>query len=37
MVARFADSTNKAGQGVAVFFLFSFVGFYGGCIDAVSW
>ncbi len=37
MVAQFADSTNKVGQGFAVFFLFAFVGFYGGSIDAVSW
>jgi hypothetical protein len=37
MVARFAGTDNKTGQGVAVFFLFSFVGFYGGCVDAVSW
>ncbi|KAK3713671.1 hypothetical protein LTR37_008365 [Vermiconidia calcicola] len=37
MVAEFATSGNKVGQGFAVFFLFSFVGFYGGCVDAVSW
>ncbi|KAK5165368.1 uncharacterized protein LTR77_008897 [Saxophila tyrrhenica] len=37
MVAEFAESENKVGQGFAVFFLFAFVGFYGGCVDAVSW
>ena len=37
MVARFAGTENTIGQGFAVFFLFAFVGFYGGCVDAVSW
>lgn len=37
LVAEFASTSNKVGQGFAVFFLFAFVTFYGSCVDAVSW
>ena len=37
LVADFAGSTNKVGQGFAVFLLFAFVTFYGSCVDVVSW
>lgn len=37
MVATFSGTDNKVGNGFGVFFLFAFVGFYGGCVDAVSW
>lgn len=37
LVAEFAPTSNKVGQGFAVFFLFAFVTFYGSCVDAVSW
>jgi hypothetical protein len=33
MVAQYAGTTNKAGNAVAVLFLFLFVTFYGLCID----
>lgn len=37
LVAEFATTSNKIGQGFAVFFLFAFVTFYGSCVDVVSW
>jgi MFS family permease len=37
LVAEFAGTDNKVGQGFAVFFLFAFVTCYGSCVDVVSW
>lgn len=37
MVAQFAGSANKVGNGFGVFFLYLFVTFYGGSLDASSY
>jgi hypothetical protein len=37
MVAEFVGSTNKIGNGFGVFFLYLFVFFYGGSMDASSY
>lgn len=37
MVAQFAGSPNKLGNGFGVFFLYLFVTFYGGTLDASSY
>jgi hypothetical protein len=36
MVAKFGGTTNKVGEGFGVLFLFIFVVFYAGCLDACS-
>ncbi|KIW78865.1 hypothetical protein Z517_08704 [Fonsecaea pedrosoi CBS 271.37] len=36
MIACFAGTDNKVGNGFGVFFIFALVGFYGSCIDANS-
>lgn len=37
LVATYSGSDNKVASGFGVFFVFAFVGFYGGFCDAVSW
>ncbi|KAJ5874235.1 uncharacterized protein N7529_002665 [Penicillium soppii] len=37
MVAEFSGTHNKIGNGFGVFFLFLFVTFYGGCLDATTY
>jgi len=37
MVARFAGTSDKAGNSLGVFFTFCFISFYGGGIDVVSY
>ncbi|KAJ5398588.1 hypothetical protein N7465_009077 [Penicillium sp. CMV-2018d] len=37
MVAEFSGTQNKVGNGFGVFFLFLFVTFYGGCLDATTY
>lgn len=37
MLARFQGTTNKVGNGFAIFFLFGYVGFYGSCLDSSSY
>lgn len=37
LVARYSGTSNKAGQAVAVLFLYLFVTFYASCVDAVSY
>ena len=37
MVASFAGTTNKVGNGFGVLFVFCFIAFYGGGIDVVSY
>ncbi|KAL3462308.1 general substrate transporter [Aspergillus heterothallicus] len=37
MVAEFSGTQNKIGNGFGVFFLFVFVTFYGGCLDATTY
>jgi MFS family permease len=37
MVATFGGTTNRVGNGFGVFFLFLFVFFYGGSMDATSY
>lgn len=37
MVATFSGTTNRIGNGFGVFFLFLFVFFYGGSMDATSY
>lgn len=36
MVAQYANTDNKAGNAMAVLFLFLFVTFYGLCIDSTA-
>lgn len=37
MVAQYGNGPNKVGNGFGVLFLFLFVTFYGGCVDAISY
>jgi MFS family permease len=37
MVATYAGTTNRAGNAAGVLFLFLYVTFYGGCLDASSY
>lgn len=37
MVAQFSNTSNKVGNGFGVFFLFLFVTFYGGGLDATTY
>jgi MFS family permease len=37
MIAEYSGTTNLVGNGFGVFFLFLFVTFYGGCLDATSY
>lgn len=37
MVATYGGTDNRVGNGMGVFFLFLFVVFYGGCMDATSY
>lgn len=37
LVAEFANSTNRVGNGFAILCLFLFAVFYGGCLDASSY
>lgn len=36
MVAKYGGSSNKVGEAFGVLFLFIFVTFYAGCLDACS-
>lgn len=37
LVARYSGTGNKTGQALAVLFLYLFVTFYAGCLDAVTY
>ena len=37
MIAQYSGTANRTGNGFGVFFLFLFVTFYGGCLDATSY